>query len=1726
MDVFQLRDRVVNDYANYASSFIEIRDSRISEKIRSEIASGTFWPEPLIQLNPSFKPGKSVDELVQDNMLHVQCANIFRVGKHRGENKKLTLHTHQLEAIQIARKGHNYVLTTGTGSGKSMAYIIPIVDHVLRNGSGNGIQAIVVYPMNALANSQEGELRKFLDHGFNSSPVTFAKYTGQESDEQRKEIIANPPDILLTNYVMLELILTRTKERQLIEQAKGLRFLVLDELHTYRGRQGADVALLVRRVKNRLDTDDKLQIVGTSATLASEGSSEDQRTINARVASHIFGAEVYPEHVINETLQRATPETDPQDSEYRKALVDSIQTLQSPPKSHAEFIRHPLAVWIEDAFGLEEEKGTGRLVRRVPRSIRGEDGAALELSQYTGLPVEDCEAAIQRWLMAGYEAEIDSDTEASPFAFRLHQFISPGDYAYASIEPEETRYITVFGQRYKPGSERQTILYPLVFCRECGQEFYSVRLLKGSEDQPIHRLEPRDFHDRESEDDNEAGYLYINSENPWPTDIEDILKRVPDDWLEIRKSGPVVKSNRRTNLPRPMTIDPAGEYQPSGTDGVFLPMPFLFCPCCGVSYTGRLGEFSKLATLNSEGRSSATTIISLSTVLALREAGDALPELARKLLSFTDNRQDASLQAGHFNDLVDIGMLRGALYRAVLEAGNQGLRHDDLTEVVFETLNLPLEAYALNPDVRFQLLEDTYKAFREVIGYRLYLDLRRGWRVTSPNLEQTGLLRIEYLSLDDLASAEDIWNECHPALSTASPDTRARILRVLLDALRRSLAIHVDFLKESYQERIKRRSSQRLDPQKRWAIDEDEAMIYAPIAFPRSRQAGDRENNVYLSSRSSFGQYLRRTTTFQTYSERLRMKDTDQIIPQLMEALKVAGLVYIAHEPRQDDELPGYQLQADAMIWRAGDGKEGYFDPLRTPQRPEGGVRVNEFFVRFYTHMARLLSGVEAREHTAQVQYELREEREAAFRAGKLPVLYCSPTMELGVDISELNVVNMRNVPPTPANYAQRSGRAGRSGQPAFVITYCSAGSPHDQYFFRRPEQMVAGAVAPPRIDLANEDLVRAHVYAVWLSETGINLGETLKDILDLDGNNPTLNLLENVVKDAESQSAHKRSFNRGNDILHEMYHELRDTSWYHDDWLSEVLSQVVDEFDRTCDRWRGLYRSTLAQIRRQNEIIQDASRHESEKRQATLLRRDAEARLRLLTETDRLSQSDFYSYRYFATEGFLPGYSFPRLPIIAQIPGRRGRDFDEFVSRPRFLAISEFGPRALLYHEGSRYLINQVMMPADEEGPLTTDMKQCDNCGYMHRINGDFNADVCDRCGAELPTAMHDLMRLQNVVTRRRDRISSDEEERLRMGYDIHTGVRFAETPDKRPAKQVASVEVDGEKIAHLEYGQSATLWRINLGWRRRKVKNQYGFVLDIERGYWARNEQSIIDDSDDPLSERTRRVIPYVEDSRNCLIFEPEEPLHISEMLSLEMALKRAVESLYQLEDNELAVEILPNHDQPRLLLFYEAAEGGAGVLRRLIDDRNALSRVAEEAIALCHYDPKTIVDLGRAEGAREDCEAACYECLLSYSNQRYHDLLDRHKAVRLLEVLQEAQVNTSPTAAPRQEHLERLWRLCDSKLEREWLEWLDEHDLRLPDDAQYLFEPCQARFDFLYRDHRVAVFVDGTHHDADHQQLKDQEIDDCLMAHGITPIRFRYDDNWEAIVEEHNYLFGGSE
>lgn len=1746
MDVFDLRNRLVEDYARYTRSFIKIADQRIRDKVDGALDDGALWPEPLLQLNPTFLSGGTIDDLVADGNLLRECATIFRIDKTETDHtgKQLLLHRHQTEAIRKAKEGKSSVLTSGTGSGKSLAYIVPIVDHVLRRGSGRGIQAIVVYPMNALANSQDVELGKFLKRGYGEgkSPVRFARFTGQEKGDEHEAIRSNPPDILLTNYMMLELLLTRSEDRSLVKAAQGLRYLVFDELHTYRGRQGADVALLIRRCRLAFGGHDII-CVGTSATMASGGPSLDQKREVAEVAQTLFGTPINSTQVISETLERATPELEFADPTVVKALSDAIVSDAPAPADYESFRSHPLSSWIESAFGVQAEIETGRLIRQRPRQLRGEYSAVSDLAALTSTDAEQCYRVLRGFLMRGSELRRSASSRFPIFAFRLHQFFTRGDTVWATIEPEASRHLEMAKLGSKPGDPSKP-LFPLVFCRQCGTAYYRVSIRT---DEHRSALSPREDRREEGNDGHADAYLYVSAASPWPrVEGPELLQRSPAFMKETTAQGVErIRPDARADLPEPVFVDASGRVvsESEGVPAALIRRNFLFCvePSCGVAYPKhQRSERAKLGTLGVDNRSTATTVLAVRSLIELQGDTSLAPE-ARKLLSFTDNRQDASLQAGHFNDFAQVALLRSALHKATQVKGSGGLSHGELSRSVFEALSLKFDDYAADPEVRGPARNATNDAFRRVIDYYVYRDLQRGWRVTAPNLEDCGLLQFDYEGLtgaDGLLGESELWGsgvnvrvdreidefiETPAALRGCPAELRDEILRTLLDVLRRSLAVKADVLDPQKQRDLVEQTNPRLLEGTVWYLEDTRELVKSVVAYPRSRRQGD-TTGFFISSYGNYGRYLRRCLLPHVpQGHNLGRDEVDATIRFLLLALKRYGIV----EQVRSGDVPGYQINHDSLRWIAGSGEIRPIDRTRLLDAGEIPPEVNAYFVECYRRFIDLKCVLEAREHTGAVASEDREEREDRFRTAELPLLFCSPTMELGVDIAQLNLVNLRNVPPTPANYAQRSGRAGRGGQPALVYTYCAGRSPHDQYYFRQPNQMVAGSVAPPLIDLRNRDLVRSHVHAIWMEVAKPDLGKTLTTVLDIQRQDGKIHLpIKDLLKKDLTSPAHRAgALAKANLLISSIRDILSSATWFHENWVKEVLDQIELSFDVACNRWRELYRAAARQREVHHKIIGDHARPEAERNHSRRLRGQAESQIRLLTEAEGIYKGDFYSYRYFAAEGFLPGYNFPRLPISAYVPGRtqrKGRD--EFVSRPRFLAISEFGPRALIYHEGARYRVYKVNLDFGSEdieashALVTATMKRCPKCGYAHIEQGANLTEVCDRCGAALDASavIPELVHLQNVSLKLTQRITCDEEERQRYGYKLVMSYRFPDIGGKLDRKD-ADVLVDGEPVMRLSYGDATSLYRINLGWANQRGNQPPGFLLDLERGYWARNPVDQ-DDPDDAASGRQMRVVPFVTDTKNALVMRFEPVRSAAEMASLQAAFKEAIQKHFQLEPRELSCEAMPSPRDRQEILLYEASEGGAGVLRQLVEDPKVIPALARRALEICHFDPDTLEDRGG-----ETCGKACYRCLLDYGNQPDHQLLDRYVIREILAELARSECKPAGGAGSRAERMVALRKRCDSKLEGKWLDLVDALVLRPPSDAQYLIESCSTRPDFFYREHNAAIYIDGPPHDEVDQIRADEEITRRLMEVGYIVIRFHHKADWNEIVRRHPDIFG---
>ncbi|MBR2585573.1 MAG: DUF1998 domain-containing protein, partial [Thermoguttaceae bacterium] len=265
---------------------------------------------------------------------------------------------------------------------------------------------------------------------------------------------------------------------------------------------------------------------------------------------------------------------------------------------------------------------------------------------------------------------------------------------------------------------------------------------------------------------------------------------------------------------------------------------------------------------------------------------------------------------------------------------------------------------------------------------------------------------------------------------------------------------------------------------------------------------------------------------------------------------------------------------------------------------------------------------------------------------------------------------------------------------------------------------------------------------------------------------------------------------------------------------------------------------------------------------------------------------------------------------------------------------------------------------------------------------------------------------------------------------------------------------------------------------------------------------------------------AIPFVEDYRNLILLAPERPLEKVPFVSLREALRAAIERRFKLDDDELAVFPLPSEDDQKRILFYEASEGGAGVLRQLLN-QELFGEVVKEALAICHYDPET-----GEETAEKPCGAACYDCLLSYYNQIDHDILDRALAREQLLALKDARLVLSPAPVPRAVHLEKLKSKCDNDFERSWLDFLQEYGFNLPDAAQQPLEKYETIPDFVYRGRsQAAVYIDGPCHDPAGQKARDEAIEKQLKRGGWNVLRFRYDekDRWLELLRRYSRIFG---
>lgn len=1681
--VFDLHNEIKTNYELYIKSFINISDEKIKAKVEEELNSGKLLPEPLIQFNPSYESGGSIEELVNEGVLHSNFNHIY----YDNNGNSWNLYKHQRDAIIRGNDNKGFLVTTGTGSGKSLTYNSTIFNYLFKNTTNKGVKAIIVYPLNALINSQYEALKGFRQNFTSKTgkefPVSFAKYTGQVSQKDREDIEKDLPDILLTNYMMLELLMVRNEDEKLRNSfLENLKFLVFDELHVYKGRQGADVAMLIRRIK-AFAQKKEIICIGTSATFSS-GTISEQKEITSKVASKFFSSNFKAHDVITEHLEYST-----QNIEITKNDLIEIVNSNSRIFPTKEFlIHHPLAIWLEKYVAIIDDSGIKK--RNEPITL---NSIAKKLNDITGYDSEKCKDKIIQVLIACEQFNIQSYNDKKRdtiLPFKIHQFISQSGNVYLTLENERDRQISLNPDPYiKSQNDGLDIpVFQTVFSRVSGVEFICVR--KDIENSKLlfrdfeENLNPRNEDDlfthdginktrirKRNSDDYKDGYILLDKNCIFNiVDYKDIL---PSSWHNKKHE---IDPAKQALLPTEMFVEKDGSFSKLPSSGIkvwFIPAPLVFDPSCGVLYLEpKQSERAKLNSLGNEGRSTSTSVITLETLLAISRSGKPIQE--QKLLSFTDNRQDASLQSGHFNDFMQVIYLRSAIQK-VLRDSQEQLDINHLVQKVLISLKLPESDYAIAPAPNpARPNEENRKALSNYICYRIIQDLERGWRYTLPNLEQTALLKITYKELDNNIQDESLWSGIE-ILNVLNYEERMIFIIQILDYFRNMYAIEYDILRYENRNRIQNELTDKLNAEKLWSLDKGEK-LNSPYSL--SIDGVDKTNrNSEIKSigfLSRLGRYIKTEYSKLYPNNKLNKESYKELLSKILNALHESHYLIRENQKSKVGDKTTYRLILSTVLWTKGDENNIVIDRTSMVNVSTNYTLFPHLYFQnlYKTDFSNNKKSFIASEHTGQINNEQKMEREAKFsEARELSVLYCSPTMELGIDISSLNIVHMRNVPPNPANYAQRSGRAGRSGQSALVFTYASKVSPHDKFYFENPIKMIAGIVQPPKIDLTNEELIHTHVNSAILTILNpVEFKPAIPELIDMSNDSYKL---RKELKDKYQEVISSRIKDISltiSDIINGI-DDVRQSAWFSSKWAHAKIESFPSNLENSLLRWRKMYldakrQSDDAQKVLTNPLIKD----KETKINATVSQQRAIGKINLLSNLNisnlkSSSLSEFYTFRYLAAEGFLPGYNFTRLPIRIFLGSK---DRNESISRPRFIGIKEFGPNNLIYHNGAKFKVNRIT-PSDVAFELKS-IKISKSTGYAFLDDEGKGVNQDPITGITFDSSNLDLykerlLELQEAESESAERISCMEEIRTTEGYITEM---FLNSTDNLQSALKIKLSLDGNELMKLFYTPTAKLIILNKKWKR---SIDDGFYIGSKTGFYKTKAQV---DKQNP-SDLPLNVMLYTQDTSDTLYIQPIKSLNLTDagIITLQYALEKAIERIYKIEATEIDAVIMGTLENKNLML-YESTEGSIGVLKDIAKNAGKLIEIFKEAYSICGYDWVTKKDMF------PDRVKATYEDLLSYYNQKDHLIINRHSIIPALELL----INSKPDNTQGGTYEEKYHSLLnsihkDSPGEKQLLEYLFNNGYKLPDHTNYNMEKFYIQPDFVYEKNKALIFVDGAVH-----------------------------------------------
>ncbi len=1280
MNPIELAREIEGRYRRYLKTTFYFKDPDLRASFEEALNSGHLSKGPFLEATPVFKRGQTPRALFQ-SLLGFQPDE----GLLKAVQDDRLLYQHQEEAIRRVLGGSNVVVATGTGSGKTESFLYPILLYLYQEFQAcalcPGVRALILYPMNALANDQRerlGEICKRLKEEHSRFQFTFGQYVGEtpedENDSQRhardhiaerdqkghsivedghvvhgelvlrSEMRKTPPHILLTNYSMLEYLLLRPDDSPLFDNghARWWTFLVLDEAHQYRGSRGMEMAMLLRRLKQRLREGGRCEpfrCIATSATLVGE---EGDKAAVAQFASDLFGEEFRDENVILGATE-PIPEPGPE-----SLSVDEYQMLKKALHGENVAAESGLAD-IANKLGIqlradrEMPKTVGSLLQRDRRAtdlrnrITGNPAEVQEIADqvFEDLPEEKRVSALSELVELLLQAK-DPSSDAPLLSARYHLFLRALEGVFVSYWPKKQ----VFLDRKAVGKDATA--FEVALCRECGQHYFVAQKdFNGGKIQEAIR-DPNDVN---------FGATFLR---PIETGEGEVSS---NEEKESAKSEAVfylcVKCGEaQHNQPQCGHNDFIRVVKEDPPDDEDRADQMAKCGACGYSAAGRDPVREVVYGTDGPHAVIATTLY------------QTLPEKRKKVLAFADGRQEAAFFAWYLEDSYKDILSRNLILKIARSFENYPAEGISLTTIADRAFRDHRDAF------KEKEAEDEPKT-RKHIWRSLYREFLTDEQRIS--LEGVGLIRwgIQWPKRFEVPQV----------LQEPLTGEEARnLILLLLDTMRADRAVELNTEKnvslnwsdlnlQAAQMRFRIGDPKGKKDVRSWDGKTGKRARFLAKLLMRMRDG--------LSEQEAVEQAV---TALRAIWETLRQSDEsarsshDRLLIPVDDARRLNPDWWRLHLITNDDTF----FQCDTCGRLQAISVRGVCSRHRC-QGTLKPVKVSDLEPNHYRLLYEedLPGFLRVEEHTAQLDKEKAREFQREFRKGNIHVLSCSTTFELGVDLGDLDTIFLRNVPPEAFNYAQRVGRAGRrSGYPGFAITYCRRG-PHDLYHFSEPQRMLSGKVRPPVLGLRNEKIITRHVAAVALSRFFRAFPERFKTV-------------EKLFKNLEHPSgvADFKAF------LHEHQAELEESlrAIVPSDMFSETgldnggwIERITGEESR--------FSLAEAEVASDYRIVKELERSAASKEDYDTAKW-AKARAKTIAEEDVLS--------FLSRKAVIPKYGFPVdvVELDTQRTQQNQEAFEVLLQRDLSIAISEFAPTSKLVANKKVWTSYGLKKVAEKEWP------------------------------------------------------------------------------------------------------------------------------------------------------------------------------------------------------------------------------------------------------------------------------------------------------------------------------------------------------------------------------------------------------------------------------------------